>query len=149
MDILKYRHYCLSYNWGINRFQMTTYNVGEDVKENRVFITPYGINHPLVLSKKAFWINKDELCIGYTLDTNPDIYRPIFSHSRQRILDRVHNEEIDEDGNKEQNIRKPYKFWNKVKRRRIMVFTNLYKKRSLPIECIKYIIMFIFTNKNF
>jgi len=143
MDVFKYRKLCLEENWGKNRFQMIIYNVGEYVVEDRVFITPYGRIHPLVISKKAFWINKDELCLGYTLDTNPEVFKPIFSHSRQMILDRVHNEKIDEDGNKEQNIRNPFKFLNKIKRR---YFNTLYKKRNLPTVCIRYIIMFLFAN---
>lgn len=143
MDVLKYRHYCLEHNWGTNRFRMIIHNVDEDVANDRVFETPYGRIHPLVLSKKAFWINKDELCLGYTLDLNPEVFRPIFSHSRQMILDRVHDEEIDEDGNKEQNIRNPFKFYSKIKR---MYFNTLYKKRKLPTVCIRYIIMFLFTN---
>ena len=143
MDVLKYRHYYLEHNWGTNRFQMTTYNVDEDVANDRVFETPYGRIHPLVLSKKAFWINKDELCIGYTLDTNPEVFRPIFNHARQMILDRVHNEEIDEDGNKEQNIRTPFKYLSKIKKR---YYNTLYQKRKLPTVFIRYIIMFLFTS---
>jgi len=140
MDALKYRQYCLEHNWGTNRFQMVTYNVDEDVANDRVFETPYGRIHPLVLSKEAFWINKDELCIGYTLDLNPEVFRPIFSQSRQMILDRVHGDEIDEDGNKEQSIRNPFKFLNKIKR---MYFNTLYQKRNLPTVCIRHIIMFL------
>jgi hypothetical protein len=140
MDVQKYRRYYLQHNYGMNRFQMIIYNVDEDVANDRVFETPYGRNHPLVLSKKAFWINEHELCVGYKLDTNPEVFRPIFSHSRQIMLDRVHDEEEDEDGNKEQNIRNPFKFWNKIKAR---YFKTLYKKRKLPIVCINCIIMFI------
>lgn len=140
MDIRKYRTIVLCHNHETNKFQMIKYNIEHDVERNRVFKTAYGRIHPLVLSKKAFWINKDELCIGYKLDTNPEIYRPIFSHSRQRILDKVHNEEIDDDGNKNQNIRNPYKFWNKIKTK---YFNTLYKKRELPTVCISRIIMFI------
>jgi len=140
MDVLKYRRYYLEQNWGLNRFHMIIHNVDEDVANDRVFETPYGRIHPLVLSKKAFWINEHELCVGYKLDINPEVFRPIFSHSRQRMLDRVHDEEEDEDGNKEQNIRNPFKFWNKIKTR---YFSTLYKKKALPIVCINYIIMFI------
>ena len=141
MDVLKYRKLYLSENWGENRFRMIKqwYYVG--LNEYGLRWVYHGINHPLVLSKKAFWVNKHELCIGYKLDTNPEIYRPIFSHSRQRKLDRVHDEEIDKDGNKEQNIRNPYKFWNKIKTN---YFNNLYKKKFLPVYCIENIIMFIY-----
>ena len=145
MDALKYRKLYLSENWGVNRFRMIKHNVAKDVgfkNHSRLCQTcRSGINHPLVLSKKAYWINKDELCIGYKLDTNPEIYRPIFSHSRQRKLDRVHDEEMDEDGNKEQNIKNPYKFWNKIKTN---YFKSLYKKKFLPVCCIENIIMFTY-----
>ena len=138
MDVIKYRKLFLEQNWAANKFVMIKYRVGYGY--NRILTNKFGINHPLVLSKKAYWINKYELCIGYKLDTNPEIYRPIFSHSRQRKLDRVHDEEIDKDGNKEQNIRNPYKFWNKIKTN---YFNNLYKKKFLPVYCIENIIMFI------
>lgn len=138
MDVFKYRKLYLCENWGENRFSMIKHKVGLDVVFKWVWSD---INHPLVLSKKAFWINKYELCIGYKLDTNPEIYRPIFSHSRQRKLDRVHDEEIDEDSNKEQNIKNPYKFWNKIKTK---YFNNLYKKNFLPVCCIENIIMFTY-----
>ena len=148
MDIQKYRKLYLQTNWANNKFNMI---IIRSYKQRRIYrkdnyyeninrVKVDGWNHYLVNSKKAFWINKDELCIGYKLDTNPEIYRPIFSHSRQRILDKVHNEEIDDDGNKNQNIRNPYKFWNKIKTK---YFNTLYKKRELPTVCISRIIMFI------
>ena len=136
MDIMKYRKWVLEQNWGSNRFQMVKYNVDEDVRWNRVFDTPYGRCHPLVLSGKAYWVNKRELCIGYKLDTNPEIYRPIFSHKRQRLIDEM-----------TKDIIKP-KFWNKVKAK---YFNYLYKMKVeinekesiiLPILCIENIINF-------
>jgi len=136
MDILKYRKLYLSENWGTNRFSMLTYNVNEDVLWNRVFNTAYGSVHPLVLSGKAYWINEKELCIGYKLDENPEIYRPIFSHKRQRLVDKMNELMV-----------KP-KFWNKI---RTKYFNYLYKMKVklnekesiiLPILCIENIIKF-------
>ena len=136
MDVSKYRKIYLSENWGVNRFQMIKYNVSEDVRWNRIFNTEYGRIHPLVLAKKAYWINERELCIGYKMDTNPEIYRPIFSHKRQRVLDVMNDLMV-----------KP-KFWNKI---RTKYFNYLYKMKVelnekesiiLPILCIENIIKF-------
>lgn len=136
MDVIKYRKWFLEENWGENRFRMIKYNVDEDVQWNRIFNTPYGRIHPLVLSGKAYWVNSRELCTGYKLHTNPEIYRPIFSHKRQRLID-----EMTED------IIKP-KFWNKIKTK---YFNYLYKMKVelnekesiiLPILCIENIINF-------
>ena len=44
------------------------------------------INHPLVNSGDAYWINDTTLCVGYTLKSNNAIFRPIFSHSRQDLI---------------------------------------------------------------
>ena len=136
MNIIKYRKYYLSENWGENRFQMIKYKVANDVVHNRVFNTAYGRIHPLVLSGKAYWIKKDELCIGYKLDTNPEIYRPMFSHKRQGLLDEINELMV-----------KP-KFWNKI---RTKYFNYLYKMKVvlnekesiiLPVLCIENIIKF-------
>lgn len=122
MDVIKYRKLYLSENWGENRFQ--------------IFNTAYGRIHPLVLSGKAYWINKDELCIGYKLDTNSEIYRPIFSNKRQGLLDKINELMV-----------KP-KFWNKI---RTKYFNYLYKMKVvlnekesiiLPVLCIENIIKF-------
>jgi len=133
MDIIKYRKYYLSENYGDNRFRMMKYCVGKEYsgskRYNKIFNTVFGRNHPLVLSGKAYWINKDELCIGYKLDSNPEIYRPIFSHKRQRLLDKLTKDIIN-----------PYKFWNKV---RTQYFSSLYKIKKLPVSCIENIIMLI------
>jgi len=127
MDILKYRKLYLSENWGTNRFSMLKYRVKSNF--NRVFQTNFGKNHPLVLSGQAFWINSGELCIGYKLDENPEIYRPVFSHKRQRLLDKL-----------TKDITNPCKFWNKV---RTQYFTSLYKIKNLPVSCIENIIILI------
>ena len=90
----------------------------------------YNHNHPLVLAGNAYWISNNELCIGFTMRKNPEIFRPIFSHKRQRILNKVNK-----------NILKPSKFWNKIKSR---YFLSLSKIKKLPIDCVKNIVMFIY-----
>ena len=129
MDVIKYRKLYLSENWGENRFRMIKYRVVNGYNYTRVFNRWFGANHPLVTSGKAYWINKDELCTGYKLDSNPKIYRPIFSHKRQRLLDEIIKDIIN-----------PYKFWNKV---RTQYFASLYKIKNLPVVCIENIIMLI------
>jgi hypothetical protein len=46
-------------------------------------------NHPLVKTRDAYWQNRTTLCIGYTLKANPSIFRPIFSHARQALIDKL------------------------------------------------------------
>ena len=40
-------------------------------------------NHPLVDNRIAYWKTCDTLCIGYTLKSNPKVFRPIFSPNRR------------------------------------------------------------------
>jgi len=72
-------------------------------------------------SGKAFRINDRELCVGYRLASNHTIFRPIFSHKRQRILDNVHA-----------NIRCPTVFWYN---KRDHLCTCKVKKSQL--DCVK------------
>jgi hypothetical protein len=87
--------------------------------------------HADVLSGKGFWMNFCTLCMGYEMNFDRTIFRPIFSHRRQRLLDQVHL-----------NVIKPDNFWKKVK-------SKYYKKliivmpKSMPIECIVHIIPYI------
>jgi len=129
MDVIKYRKLYLSENWGENRFIMVTREVEH---QRRGLTIDFQTNHPKVLSGEAYWITHNKLCIGYVLDSNPGIYRPIFSHKRQRLLDKVNL-----------NIIKPYKFWNKIKSNYFMSLVKIHSKK-IPIECIKYIIMFTY-----
>jgi hypothetical protein len=149
MDIQKYRKWYLEENWGQNRFIKV--KIETDIRKNISIIHHNGFmfsNHPLVLSGKAYWINVYELCVGYELAENPEIYRPIFSHKRQILLDRMHKFTFryDENGaktNEEEEgytIDNPYKFWNRVKTK---YFKELYKIKKLPLGCVYNIIMFI------
>jgi hypothetical protein len=44
-------------------------------------------NHPLVNKGEAYWTNDTTLVVGYFLFDNPNIFRTIFSHRRQDIID--------------------------------------------------------------
>ena len=39
------------------------------------------VNHPLVKSGYAFWISNNELCIGYRLKDNANIFRPVIKYT--------------------------------------------------------------------
>ena len=141
MDIQKYRKWYLQENWGENEFIMVKYRTRHPhppwfawpYRQDHLVIrgnnrTDLYTNHPMVNSGKAFWVTNNELCIGYELRKNPEIFRPIFSLKRQRFLDEVNKD-----------IHNPIKFWNKVKS---IYFMEIYKIKNLPIECINHIIMF-------
>ena len=153
MNIEKYRKNYLQENWGNNCFIMVKYKLNTTEMRSRflqslceTITTSNSRNHPMVNlrnhpmvnlrnnpmvnSRKAYWINDNELCIGYEMIDNPTIFRPIFSHSRQRILDRVNS-----------YIPNPYMFWNKLKSR---AFVELYKKKYIPTDIIYNIITFIY-----
>lgn len=49
-------------------------------------------NHPLVISHKAYWMNKTTLCLGYILKTNESIVRPIFRHNRRELIIQIHEQ---------------------------------------------------------
>ena len=136
MDTIKYRKWYLSENWGENRFTMLEFLVEltqlQFRQNNRIMTVDFQRNHPKVLSGEAYWITHTKLCIGYELDSNPGIYRPIFSHKRQRLLDKVNL-----------NIIKPYKFWNKIKSGYFMSLAKIHSKK-IPIECINNIVMFTY-----
>jgi len=133
MDIQKYRKWYLEVNWGENKFVMIKYGVefNQIRKNNQILTLDFQKNHPLILSGNAFWITHNTLCIGYQLRENTEIFRPIFSHKRQRLLDKVNLK-----------IHNPIKFWNKIKS---VYFKTLYHIKMLPIECINNIV--IFTSK--
>ena len=126
MDAIKYRKLYLQHNWDVNSFIMVRKKLPRwNFREH------YGAgNHRDVLSGKCFWINNTELCMGYEMITNETIFRPIFSHKRQRLLDKVHL-----------NIINPIKFWNKIKSR---FFTTLSEKKNIPLECIMHIIPYVY-----
>jgi hypothetical protein len=126
-----------------NKFVM----IKEKINIPRCFPCPYSINfqrsHPKVLSGEAFWITHNKLCVGYNFETNTNtnIFRPIFSHKRQRLLDRIHKFNGINKTDKGNTIDNPKKFWNKVKSK---YFIILFKVKKLPIVCIEKIINMIY-----
>ena len=129
MNSIKYRKLYLSQNWGNNDFQM----IKEKVKINNCFPCPYSVNfqrdHPRVLSGEAFWINHNELCIGFFSSKNANVFRPIFSYNRQKILNKVNSDIIN-----------PSDFWNNVI---LKYYKMLYEKKNIPTDCIKIILKYI------
>ena len=80
--------------------------------------------HPLVTSKKAWWLNDTTLCLGYQLLNNPDIFRPIFGFSRQRNIDQFQN-----------NINRVVE-----KRKEKRAFIELFKIKRFPRVLVEKII---------
>jgi hypothetical protein len=128
MNFEFYRKYYLEENWGENRFIAKLKKISPENYPPTVY---YRRNHPLVLSGIGFWINFRELCIGYELSENSEIFRPIFSHNRQILLDELNT-----------NIHDGYvdKFWNKIKSG---IWNALVEIRKLPVDCIENIITYI------
>ena len=102
MNSTKYTKIILHENWANNNFAMIKEKVTCFYFSDFINFQMY---HPKILSGEAFWITPVELCVGYYLRTNPDIFRPIFSHKRQRLLDMVHNGKEDDD---EYSINNPH-----------------------------------------
>ena len=44
------------------------------------------INHPLVCSRDAFWVDNKTLCVGYRLKSNNTIFRNIHENKVNNIL---------------------------------------------------------------
>jgi len=131
MNVTKYIKLYLEENWGNNKFIKLTQKFTEKLfEEKKTRTIDFQMKHPLVISGQAFWIKHNELCIGYVLSSNNNIFRPVFSHKRQKILNKVNL-----------NIINPINYWNKIKSKYFLV---LCKKNNIPIECIKYIISFIY-----
>ena len=94
MNAVKYRKWYLQENWKTNSFIMKTYP-----------IPPVRINNHLILSEEAFQIGYTRLlCVGYEFRENMNVFRPVFSHKRQLLLDKVNF-----------NIHRPIHFWNKYR----------------------------------
>ena len=103
--------------------------------------------HPKVLSGEAFWTTYNKLCIGYYFESNSDIFRPIFSYKRQRLLDKVHDgKEKDDEGYDEKenySINNPHLGYA---RKKYLVAFNEYiclNNKLLPMDCVEIILSFI------
>jgi len=135
MNVTLYRKYYLKENWSTNEFEM----IKEKINVPLCF--PYSVNfqisHQKVLSGEAYWITHNELCIGYQSLTNSNIYRPIFSHKRQKKLDIVHYGE-EREKNKGSHIHNP-----NLKYARKKYLVGLDNAKKLPMDCIEVILSFI------
>ena len=141
MNAILYRKYYLKENWSTNEFEM----IKEKINVPLCFPCPYSVNfqisHPKVLSGEAYWITHNELCIGYQSSVNSNVYRPIFSHERQKKLDIVHYGEEGEEGEKNKG---DYIHNNpNLKYARKKYIVGLDNAKKLPMDCIEVILSFI------
>ena len=135
MDILDYRRYVLnSYEggddgWGEAILELQT----SEVEKYRWLWThparmpryrSHHKNHPLVNSRDAFWKNNTSLCVGYKLNSNNTIFRPIFSHRRQDLIN-----------NFQENIKKTV-----LKREEMAAWYEFVRIKRLPIDIVDKII---------
>lgn len=127
MNSIKYRKLYLRENWEENEFIM----IEENVNIPYCFPCPYSVNfqrsHPKVLSGEAFWINHNKLCIGYYSSKDPNVFRPIFSYTRQKLLDKLNS-----------SINNP-----NLSIARKKYLTGLDNIKKIPIDCIEIILSFI------
>ena len=137
MNVLLYRKMYLSENWGVNCFVKLKHQVAGSKRLKRCHpnrLRPTGIdwrsNHPIVTSGRGYWINDNELCVGYQLRSTPVVFRPIFSHKRQRLLDVVNADIIH-----------PSTFWHTV---RMRYWQTMCQLKQLPLECVDCIVRFIY-----
>jgi len=127
MNIYLYRKYLL--NWPLNYWDWDNIEVSEEMIPMNW--RPHGehttINHPLVNSGNAYWINRTTLCTGYKLAINNNIFRSIFSHKRQRIIDKFLP-----------NIK-----FVVHKREKNKKYLEIIKIKKLPSDVIKLIIKYL------
>jgi hypothetical protein len=93
MDIIKYRKYIVNTdeNLGKEKYWIRKYKSVPQWKKNNAYsYLKTGdiliLNHPLVNSGEAYWSTNTKLCLGYKLEYNSNIFRPIFSYSRQKMI---------------------------------------------------------------
>jgi hypothetical protein len=118
MNISKYRKLYLQENWKENKFTTVT-----------AIRLPFNSDNDTIFNDFEFWSNPGEICVGFVMRSNRNIYRPLFSPSRQEKLNKAH---VD-------ITCIPSKFWNNV---RTKYFRGLWKL-NLPIDAVNYIISFI------
>lgn len=149
MNSIKYRKWYLTENWGDNQFTIIKEKVNIPPRcSNCPYSINFQISHPKVLSGEAFWISHNELCVGYHSSSNPDIFRPIFSYKRHRLLDLVHygEEEEKDKKTKEENYCIINTKLEKARKKYLFgldkYFVGLDNKNQLPMDCIEIILSF-------
>jgi hypothetical protein len=55
----------------------------EDIRSRNMGL---GKNHPLVNRKFAYWVDENTLCIGYTLKSNPSVFRSVYKPGRMKYM---------------------------------------------------------------
>lgn len=83
--------------------------------------------HPLVNSGVAYWTNNNTLCLGYKLIHNNNIFRPIFSHRRQDLINEF-----------QKNIQKGV-----LKREEKTLWFELVRIKRLPIEIVDMVFEYV------
>jgi hypothetical protein len=105
------------------------YREGMSRLEERMGLAESRINHPLVNSGDAYWTNNTTLCLGYKLISNNEVFRPIFSHGRQDLINGF-----------QKNIQKGV-----LKREEKALWLELVRIKRLPIEIVdtvfEYVVM--------
>lgn len=142
MNSIKYRKLYLQENWGENAFIMVEETVNEpSLTDAFSYSVHFQVDHPKVSSGEGYWITHNKLCIGYNYRETPNIFRPIFSYKRQRLLDKVHY------GNKKEEDKPDYSIINpKLAYARKKYLFGFVRKKKLPMDCVKIILSFIHSN---
>ena len=122
MDVLKYNRVVVNTNIGPARSWKSKYKS----VPMRIFSSDPSHIHPLVKSNDAYWVNSATLCVGYTMLDNGDIFRPIFNHMYQRMIDEF----------------QPHIARAVNKRAEKMAYLEVAKIKKLPIELVDEIISF-------
>jgi hypothetical protein len=127
MDISKYRRFVVKL-WGVGRDWIGEYKSVEPRMTGSEALDYFVPNHPLVNSGDAYWANAVTLCLGYSLLGANDIFRPIFSYKRQKMIDEF-----------QRNIARIVK-----KRNEKMAYVAIVKIKKLPLVLIDEIISFAY-----
>ena len=90
-------------------------------------------NHPWVNERNAFWIGGQELCVGWILKHNPNIYRPIFSYKRNDLINKINRDIVLGTS--------VNKIWKKAKSR---YFIQLCLIKKIPIFVVMQIVDFTY-----
>ena len=109
-----------------NKYYWMSDNLGNSVKCDPE-------NHPWVNKGIAFWTGGQELCIGWILNNNLSIYRPIFSHKRNNLINKINKDII-----LQTNVGK---IWKKAKSR---FFYQLCKIKKIPTVLVMHIVEFTY-----
>tara|TARA_B110000967_G_C18827785_1_gene532343 strand:+ start:222 stop:659 length:438 start_codon:yes stop_codon:yes gene_type:complete len=100
MNLTKYRKYVVNLDkFNLSNKEGPWEQVYEKVLSNHPFIPFLSVEdyftyesqiphivHPKVEAGIAYWSNNSNLCLGYKLTNNPEIFRPIYSFNHQDII---------------------------------------------------------------